>query len=191
MLNYFGHCKIKATPSHCLSVIWSSFQHYQHWHVRILAISSFLEVVYDVSIPTVNAIVKDDDDGVLTWPSRLKMSDLLAAFPLFFVCPTDQTELPRRGVSQEWKVGKARLSISLCWQKMRRKSVTKVLLGHFQAYFFLCLLYLCFVFKGLKSYYIFCRKHYYVAISMQLWYYTQYTIFLYRCMRYLCDSETI
>ena len=166
MLNYFGHCKIKATPNHCLSVIWSSFQHYQHWHVRILAISSFLEVVYDVSIPTVNAIVKDDDDGVLTEPSRLKMSDLLAAFPSF-LRSSDRSELPRRGVSLQWKVGKARLSISFCWQKkMRRKSVTKVLLGHFQAYFFLCLLYLCFVFKGLKSYYILPKTYYYVAISM-------------------------
>ena len=85
-------------------------------------------------------------------PSRLKMSDLLAAFASFHRLVE---ELPRRGVSLQWKVGKARLSISFCWQKkMRLKSVTKVLLGHFQAYFFLCLLYLCFVFRGLKSYYI-------------------------------------
>ena len=125
-------------------------------------------------------------------PSRLKMRDLLAAFASFLhsadwskSCLGGECRYNGRSEKQDYPF------LFVDKKKMRRKSVTKVLLGHFQAYFFLCLLYLCFVFKGLKSYYIFCRKHYYVAISMQLWYYTQYTIFLYRCMRYLYDSETI
>ena len=99
--------------------------------------------------------MKDDDDGALTRAIKVENEGLACGFCLFSSFRRLVEELPRRGVSLQWKVGKARLSISFCWQKkMRRKSVTKVLLGHFQAYFFLCLLYLCFVFKGLKSYYI-------------------------------------
>ena len=99
--------------------------------------------------------MKDDDDGALTCAIKVENEGLACGFCLFSSFRRLVEELPRRGVSLQWKVGKARLSISFCWQKkMRRKSVTKVLLGHFQAYFFLCLLYLCFVFKGLKSYYI-------------------------------------
>ena len=137
----------------------------------------------------VNAIVKDDDDGALTRAIKVENERLACGFCLF--PPTGRGAAQTGSVAtMEGRKSKT-IHFFLLTKKMRRKSVTKVLLGHFQAYFFLCLLYLCFVFKGLKSYYIFCRKHYYVAISMQLWYYTQYTIFLYRCMRYLYDSETI
>ena len=87
-------------------------------------------------------------------PSRLKMRDLLAAFASFLhsadwskSCLDGECRYNGRSEKQDYPF----LFVD---KKMRRKSVTKVLLGHFQAYFFLCLLYLCFVFKGLKSYYI-------------------------------------
>ena len=88
-------------------------------------------------------------------PSRLKMSDLLAAFASFLhsadwskSCLDGECRYNGRSEKQDYPF------LFVDKKKMRRKSVTKVLLGHFQAYFFLCLLYLCFVFKGLKSYYI-------------------------------------
>lgn len=88
-------------------------------------------------------------------PSRLKMRDLLAAFASFLhsadwskSCLDGECRYNGRSEKQDYPF------LFVDKKKMRRKSVTKVLLGHFQAYFFLCLLYLCFVFKGLKSYYI-------------------------------------
>ena len=65
----------------------------------------------------VNAIVKDDDDGALTCAIKVENEGLACGFCLFSSFRRLVEELPRRGVSLQWKVGKARLSISFCRQK--------------------------------------------------------------------------
>ena len=100
----------------------------------------------------VNAIVKDDDDGALTCAIKVENERLACGFCLF--PPTGRGAAQTGSVAtMEGRKSKT-IHFFLLTKKMRRKSVTKVLLGHFQAYFFLCVLYLCFVFRGLKSYYI-------------------------------------
>ena len=85
-------------------------------------------------------------------PSRLKMRDLLAAFASFLRLVE---ELPRRGVSLQWKVGKARLSISFCWQKKWGVNQwLKCYSAIFRPISFCAYSIYAFVFKGLKSYYI-------------------------------------
>ena len=122
--------------------------------------------------------MKDDDDGALTCAIKVENEGLACGFCLFSSFRRLVEELPRRGVSLEWKVGKARLSISFCWQK---KWGVNQWLKCYSAIFrpiSFCAYSIYALFLRVLNHIIFCRKHYYVAISMQLWYYTQYYLFI-------------